>query len=72
MKSKQKPISKMELNKVIKKLGKVNKERVMIEHIMMKMRTTLQAKKQLERGILRCEGAISTLEVLLKEFRHEL
>ena len=51
---------------------KQDKDEVMIEHIMMKMRTTLQAKKQLERGLLRCEGAISTLEVLLKEFRHEL
>jgi len=44
-------------------------EKIVIEHIMMKMRTTLQAKKQLERGILRCEGAISTLEVLLKELK---
>ena len=47
----------------------VLKEKIVIEHIMMKMRTTLQAKKQLERGILRCEGAISTLEVLLKELK---
>ena len=47
----------------------VLKEKIVIEHIMMKMRTTLQAKKQLERGILRCEGALSTLEVLLKELK---
>ncbi len=47
-------------------------EQIIVDHIMMKYRTTLQAKKQLERGILRCDGAISTLEVLLKELKHDV
>ncbi len=39
----------------------------MLEHIIDKYKTTIQAKKTLEKGILRCEGSLSTLEVLIKE-----